>query len=170
MIIEKNKVVTLSFDLTIEHEKEGTVLVDRADDEHPFVYMHGTGSLPPKFETSVEGLKVGDHFDFQVLSEEAYGDFDEEAIIDLPKEVFMQDGEIDHEMLQVGNMLPLTDGNGHHMEGRVLEVNEATVKLDMNHPLAGQDLHFVGTVKSIREAEAAEIEHGHVHGPHGHHH
>ncbi len=170
MKIEKNKVVTLQFDLMIDHETEGRVLIDRADEAHPFVYLHGAGSLPQKFEDNINGLSKGDKFEFTVEAENAYGEYDEEGVIELPKEAFAQDGKVDESILQVGNVLPLSDGHGHHMDGRVLEVNAATVKLDLNHPLAGHNLHFTGSVAGIREAEKEELDHGHVHGEHGHHH
>jgi FKBP-type peptidyl-prolyl cis-trans isomerase SlyD len=64
----------------------------------------------------------------------------------------------------------MQDQHGNPLEGLVLEIGEDTVKMDFNHPLAGKHLHFSGEVLDVREASAEETEHGHVHGPHGHHH
>lgn len=78
--------------------------------------------------------------------------------------------ELDTEMVAAGNFLPMVDDQGNQMQGLVVEVGSDFVVMDFNHPLAGKDLHFVGSVLEIREASAEEIAHGHVHGPGGHHH
>ena len=73
-------------------------------------------------------------------------------------------------MLAVNNILPMTDNEGNHLQGRVLEVTAEYVKMDFNHPLAGQELHFTGNILEVRDASLEEQEHGHVHGPNGHQH
>ena len=64
----------------------------------------------------------------------------------------------------------MMDDDGNQMYGLVLEVTDAHVAMDFNHPLAGNDLHFIGEVLEVREASKEELDHGHVHGEHGHHH
>jgi FKBP-type peptidyl-prolyl cis-trans isomerase SlyD len=64
----------------------------------------------------------------------------------------------------------MQDQDGNPMDGRVLEIGTETVKMDFNHPLAGEELHFKGEILEVREATAEELDHGHVHGPGGHHH
>jgi FKBP-type peptidyl-prolyl cis-trans isomerase SlyD len=73
-------------------------------------------------------------------------------------------------MVKVGNTLPMTDNEGNRLQGVVEEITDVHVRMDFNHPLAGQDLRFKGIVLDIRDASAEELAHGHVHGPHGHHH
>ena len=84
--------------------------------------------------------------------------------------MFEIDGKIDEEMLQVGNFLPMADNQGHHMQDKIVEIGEETVKMDFNHPLAGMMMHFDGKVADVREASQEELDHGHVHGEGGHHH
>jgi FKBP-type peptidyl-prolyl cis-trans isomerase SlyD len=88
----------------------------------------------------------------------------------LPKDVFKIDGELQEDMLVEGNIIPLQDQQGNPMQGVVLEIGGDTVKMDLNHQLAGKTLHFSGEVLEVREATKEEIAHGHVHGPDGHHH
>jgi FKBP-type peptidyl-prolyl cis-trans isomerase SlyD len=89
----------------------------------------------------------------------------------LPANIFHdENGAFDKEMFQVGSMVPMSDSEGNQLRGRILEVAEETVQMDFNHPLADTDLHFVGTILEVRDAEAEELAHGHAHGPHGHQH
>jgi len=72
--------------------------------------------------------------------------------------------------LFVGNDIPMQNNEGQTLMGKVLEITDDKVKMDFNHPLAGLDLFFKGEILDVRKATAEEIEHGHVHGPEGHHH
>lgn len=94
----------------------------------------------------------------------------EEAIIDLEKSIFEVNGVIDQKLLEIGNTITMQDQHGNPLDGIVVEVGSDTVKMDFNHPLAGESLHFSGEILEVRDATAEEIAHGHVHGPHGHHH
>jgi FKBP-type peptidyl-prolyl cis-trans isomerase SlyD len=69
-----------------------------------------------------------------------------------------------------GQAVPFQDQNGDLVDGKILEVGEEVVKVDFNHPLAGVNLHFSGTIEGVRAATDEELEHGHVHGPGGHQH
>ena len=77
---------------------------------------------------------------------------------------------MDEENVKVGVTLPMVDNEGNRLYGKVQEITAEYVKMDFNHPLAGQDLHFKGEVLEIREATEEELAHGHAHGPHDHHH
>jgi len=110
------------------------------------------------------GLAVGDPFQFLLNSEDAYGPVIESAIVPVPKNIFVIDGKIDDNILQVGNMIPMMDGEGRRLNGVVTEIKEEVVIMDFNHPMAGNDLHFTGKVTEIREATEEELSHGHVHG------
>ncbi|MCK5465091.1 MAG: peptidylprolyl isomerase [Bacteroidales bacterium] len=160
MIVEKNKVVSLSYELKVEGETVETVGVDS-----PLMFLFDSGNLLPKFEKNLNGLKLDDGFDFNLVSADAYGPKAEDAIVDVPLEAFTVDGEIDSEILKVGNHIPMLDQSGNRLNGVVVKFNDEFVTMDFNHPLAGNDLHFSGKVVEIREASADELEHGHVHSP-----
>ncbi len=97
MIVEKNKVVSLSYELKVEGETVETVGTDS-----PLMFLFGTGNLLPKFEENLNGLKLNDVFDFSLVSTDAYGPVADDAIVDVPLQAFAVDGEIDREMLKVG--------------------------------------------------------------------
>ena len=72
--------------------------------------------------------------------------------------------------LEIGNIVPMTNEDGERMHGQVVEVKDDVVVMNFNHPLAGKEMHFEGSILSIRPATDEEISHGHVHGEGGHHH
>lgn len=168
MNISQNKVVSLTYELKLNNNNGETV--DMADASAPLVFIYGTGSMLPKFESNLENLKLNDTFEFTLDPVDGYGELISEAIVDLPVDIFKVDGKVDEEMLTVGNFIPMQDNEGHPLEGKVLEVSDEKVKMDFNHPLAGKTLHFTGQIIDLREATSEELSHGHVHGPHGHHH
>ncbi|MET4105947.1 FKBP-type peptidyl-prolyl cis-trans isomerase [Hymenobacter sp. UYP22] len=168
--ISENKVVTITYDLSVTDENQEKVLVESAEEDAPMVFLYGMSGLPDEFERQLSGKQAGDSFTFSLTPEQAYGDYDEQAIVEIPKNVFEIDGQIDEEMLQVGNFLPMADNQGHHMQGKVVEIGDSAVKMDFNHPLAGMVMHFDGKVEAVRDATREELDHGHVHGEGGHHH
>ena len=160
MNISKNKVVSLSYVLRVD-DKDGKI-IETVDGNRPLTFIFGTGSLVPGFERHVENLKTGDRFAFLLPCEDAYGPANEDAVAEVPITAFVVDGEIDHEMLAEGNVIPMIDSNGNRLNGVVVEVKDDTVVIDFNHPLAGDDLYFSGTVEDVREATAEELKRGHV--------
>ncbi|HVD96987.1 MAG TPA: peptidylprolyl isomerase [Cytophagaceae bacterium] len=170
MQIKKDSVVTLSYELYTNNAEGKRVHVETAGPDQPLVFLYGVGSMIPKFEEELDGLKKGDNFDIEIEAEEAYGEFDETAIVRLPAEVFKVEGVYEKDRFQVGMVLPMRDQHGHMLQGKILEVTDNDIELDFNHPMAGQDLFFKGTILEVREATAEELDHGHVHGPGGHHH
>ena len=117
----------------------------------------------PKFEENLNGLKAGDNFEFQLTCEDAYGPASEDAVVELPKNIFEVDGSIEEGLLEEGNVIPMQNNEGHKFNGVVVEVNDDMVTMDFNHPLAGDDLHFTGKIIDIREATPEEVDDGHVH-------
>ena len=109
------------------------------------------------FEDNIYGLSEGDSFKFSLTPDEAYGDYDETRIIDLPKSIFEVDGKIDHQMLFEGNTLPMMDSDGNRLTGSVVSITEDTVTMDFNHPLAGETMHFEGVIQGVRDASPEEI-------------
>jgi FKBP-type peptidyl-prolyl cis-trans isomerase SlyD len=168
MKVGNQKVVSLTYELR-ENDAQGE-LIQKVDADRPFVYLFGVGGLLPKFEQNLEGLMQGDTFNFGMTAAESYGEHTEEAIIQLEKSIFEIDGKVEDDLLTIGNQITMQDNHGNPIEGIVVEVSDDLVLMDFNHPLAGMDLHFSGTILEVREASSDEMAHGHAHGPHGHHH
>ena len=168
MGIKKNKVVALTYVLKYDDASGETIEV--ADNRDPLSFLFGNGGMLPKFEKNLSSLKAGDHFEFTLSKDDAYGDFTEEAIVELSKDIFRLEGKIDDDMLKPGSFIPMQDQEGHPLQGKVLSVDENNVKMDFNHPMAGKNLHFKGEIIDIRDASDEELSHGHVHGHGGHQH
>jgi FKBP-type peptidyl-prolyl cis-trans isomerase SlyD len=156
MKISKNKYVTLTYDLHVG-EGEERELVEQATIEKPLEFVFGVHAMLEAFESYLEGLEEGDRFSFSIAPEEAYGQYDEERIIDLPKTIFEVDGEIDEEVLFEGNMVPMMDTDGNRLMGFVTNIGDDVVTMDFNHPLAGETMYFEGTVIGVRDATPEEI-------------
>lgn len=169
MQIQPNCVVSVHYTLT-----KGTAdgpLIESTEGDEPMGFIFGVGAMIPQFEANVKGLKAGDAFSFGIAAAEAYGAYDAEAIMEVDRGMFRgPNGPVPDDVLTVGNVLPLRSPEGQLVEATVKQVSDAKVTLDMNHPMAGIDLYFTGKVESVRQAEANELAHGHVHGPGGHHH
>jgi FKBP-type peptidyl-prolyl cis-trans isomerase SlyD len=112
----------------------------------------------PKFEENLFGLEVGDKFDFVINTEDGYGEYDDESVLDLDRAIFEIDGKLDEEMIYEGNVVPLMDNEGNRINAQVVTITDTHVKVDLNHPLAGETLHFKGSVLEVREASEKELE------------
>ncbi|HEX4887887.1 MAG TPA: peptidylprolyl isomerase [Luteibaculaceae bacterium] len=164
MTINQNKVVTLSYQLTVDGN-----LVDQSPAGQPLLFLYGAGQMIPGFERQLEGLKVGDNYQFTVQPEEGYGFSIPEDVVEIPMETFIVDGNPIPELV-LGGVIHMQDNHGNRLRGEVREIKENTVTMDFNHPLADKTLAFTGEIIAIREADADELAHGHVHGEGGHHH
>lgn len=156
MKISTNKYVSLVYDLNVG-EGEERELMERSTTENPLEFIFGTNSMLEAFEQQIEGLSEGDAFSFFLTPEQAYGDYDEDKIIDLPKNIFQVDGKIDENILFEGNTVPMMDASGNRLNGAIVSVGDDMVTMDFNHPLAGETMHFNGSVLGVREASAEEI-------------
>ncbi len=156
-----NHVISLSYELFIKDE-----LIEKTDTDHPFAFLTGAGNVLPKFEETLSKLKKDETFDFNLSSDDAYGPIREEAVINVPMTAFEVNGKADEEMLVVGQNIPMQDASGNRLNGMIMEVEKEHVKMDFNHPLAGNDLRFKGRILDIRQATEDEIHHGHVHNAH----
>ncbi|NJN77689.1 MAG: peptidylprolyl isomerase [Saprospiraceae bacterium] len=164
MTISQNKVVALTYELKL-NDANGE-FVEKTEAGNPLVFLYGAGQMIPDFEKNISGLTVGDTFAFGITAENAYGPLDEEAVVPIPREVFAEA----EDMLQVGQIIPMRNDQGHMLQGLVVEVSDNQVTMDFNHPMAGKNLYFTGEIEELRDATAEELDHGHVHGPGGHHH
>lgn len=158
MSISPNKFVACIYELYVGSENEREMM-EATTKERPLEYIHGMGMMLPAFEQQLNGLKTGDKFDFVLSSEEAYGERIEEAVQELPKDIFVdENGQFDSAMVFEGNTIPMQTSDGQTLQGSVLEVREDVVVMDFNHPLAGETLHFIGEVIEVHEATTQEIE------------
>ena len=170
MIATNNMVVAVSYTLMVDDGETGFRWYETVTDADPFYFLFGHHNLLPALEQVLEEKSVGDTFSVLIGFEEGYGDYDDSKRVIIPKANFKEDGKRNRDLLRVGNVIPMQDDKGNHLRGEVLKVDYMGVHLDFNSPLAGLDLQFEGKIVSIREAVPVEIEHGHVHGPDGHHH
>ena len=134
------------------------VLQEETSAGNPFRFLSGFGMTIPGFEAAIAPLAVGDKFDFTLSKDDAYGDYYAERVLDLDKEMFCIDGKFDDEHIYVDAIVPLQNQDGNRFMGHVLEISDSKVKMDLNHPLAGKELNFVGSVVESREATNGEIQ------------
>ena len=160
-MIKKNKVVSMSYCLKSTKGEE----LDRADTDKPLDYLHGGGNIVPGLESALEGLKIGDKKEVTVEPKDGYG----EILTDLKMEVARKAFPADQKIAQgMQFMAELSDGKKHPFN--VVEIKDDKVRVDGNHPLAGQTLQFSIEIIKIRDATPEELKHGHAHGEGGHHH
>ena len=159
MQITANSVVTIDYVLTND---EGEV-IDRSENG-AFCYLHGARNIIPGLENALAGKTTGDSLSVSVQPEEGYGVRDEAMLQVISREMFGPDQEID-----AGMQFHAQGPQGETMVITVKQVDGDDITVDGNHPLAGVNLNFTVSVVDIRDATQEEIEHGHAHGPDGHH-
>ena len=160
MQIEAQKVVTLNYTLT---DNEGTV-IDESNDSS-FAYLHGASNIIPGLENALVGKQAGETLSVSVPPEEGYGEHDASKTQSVPKDMFPEDTEI-----EAGMQFHAQGPNEETIVVTVTALDDETVTVDGNHPLAGVELNFAVEIVEVRDALQEEIEHGHVHGPGEHHH
>ncbi len=156
MQITKNKVAGIHYTL---RDNSGTVL-DSSDGRDPLYYLHGAGNLIAGMEEGLEGKTQGDKFELKVSPEKGYGEKDPTMTQKVPRSAFGDQ--------EVKKGMKFSTDRGAVVT--VTEVGLDSITVDANHPLAGVELNFDVEVMEVRNATAEEIQHGHVHGPGGHHH
>lgn len=139
-------------------DEEGTELVEEAPAGKPFQFITGFGIAMPAFEEAVAGLQKGEEFELTIPRSQAYGEYQEERVLTLDKQMFCINGRFDHENIYKDAVVPLQNEDGNHFMGQVLDITEDKVVMDLNHPLAGCDLRFKGQVVESREATNEEIQ------------
>jgi len=170
MKAEKNKVVSVAYELHVDDGENGKEWMETVPKDQPFLFLFGAGNTLPALEEAILGKEAGDTFEVFIDFENGYGDYDEGRKVIVPKSAFKEEGKKNKNILKVGNVIPMKDDQGNQLRGEVLKVDYKGVHMDFNSPLAGLDLYFKGEIVAIREAEPEEIDHGHVHGPGVHHH
>jgi len=153
----KNKYVEVAYKLYVVDD-DGKDLVEEATADRPFSFITGFGIALDEFEKTVERLEKGATFDLMLTPAQAYGNYSEERVLHLDREIFTINGHFDHENIYKDALVPLQNEEGKRFMGRVVEVENDSVVMDLNHPLAGMVLNFKGSIVENREATNEEIE------------
>lgn len=151
-----NKFIAVSYKLyTIEDgEKE---LVEETTAGKPFQFLSGFGLTLEAFENQISGLEKGAEFDFVLSKEEAYGNYEDERVLELDKQIFSINGHFDRERIYPDAIIPLQNEEGSRFMAKVISITDDKVTVDLNHPLAGCELNFKGLVEESRPATEQEI-------------
>lgn len=151
--ISDDVVVSLDYTLTVDGE-----VVDSSEENEPIQFIQGQGQVIPGLERNLYGMEVGDTRDVVVPAAEGYGEEDPDAYADVPRSEFP--AQIP---LEPGIELQLTNQDGEQLQAYIESVEDDSVRLNFNHPLAGKELHFAVEVIDLRSATPEELDHGHVH-------
>jgi FKBP-type peptidyl-prolyl cis-trans isomerase SlyD len=160
--VQNNVVVSMEYTLQVDNEE-----IDSSKGQDPLQFLVGHGNIITGLEREMMGMRVGESKDVVVAPAEGYGEFDEEAFMEVSRSAFPKDMEIEE-----GSELTVRDDSGQSRYARVDTIEGENVVLNFNHPLAGDELHFNVKVIGVREPTTEELEHGHVHqgGGNGHNH
>ncbi|NOY49427.1 MAG: peptidylprolyl isomerase [Chlorobi bacterium] len=124
-------------------------IIEEIKEDTPAEFTFGIKQLLPEFEEKLSGLSKEEDFNITIKAENAYGPSDPYAIFDIPLDTFEVDGKVDDKMIQIGNVIPMNDDKGNKHHGKIIKILKDAVTLDFNHPLAGENLIFVGKVLSV---------------------
>ena len=160
LVIAQDVVATVHYTGTLQDES----VFDSSEDRDPLTFLVGHNQMIPGFEEEMQGAAVGERRTFTLTPDRAYGEKDENGVVELPRSQFPPEAELEVGMVLVAQV---TDGP---LPFRILTIGEETVTVDFNHELAGHDLTFSVEVVELRAASEEEVAHGHAHGPGGHHH
>jgi len=152
MKIENNKFVTVTYVLKVDDE-----IIEVVQKEKPMSFIFGQGYLLPKFEEYLKDKTTGDTFAFELKACDAYGEIEDDAFIELQKNMFAVDGEIDESLFTIGNVIPMRDSKGNRLNGTVESVSDDVIVMNFNHPLAGCNLNFTGEIIDVRDITAEEL-------------
>ena len=171
MKVENTKFVAVNYTLTVDGQ-----IADQNPEGQPLEFVCGAGMLLPKFEGALIGKEPGDKVSFTLEPKDGYGELIPEAIVELPKTIFMIDGKVVEEMLFVGNIVPmsvngktikdlfhdlehLNDDEKYHINGVIKEVKDETIMMafNINHPMAGKTLNFDVEVVEVRDVTPEDL-------------
>lgn len=159
MKIAKDSVVRFHYTVS----EVGKEPLESSKDREPLAILVGHGNIIPGLETAMIDREAGDSFGVDVAAADAYGERRDSMTQRVPKKHF------GNQKLEPGQQVVLQTNFGPRAV-TIEKIGMSVVDVDLNHPMAGKDLHFDIEVVDVREASAEELEHGHVHGDGGHHH
>ena len=154
---EMNKYIAVAYQLYTKDKEGKRELVENATKEQPFQFVSGLGMTLDAFEKQIVDLQKDGEFEFELSPEQAYGEYEEERVIKVPRQTFEIDGRLDKQYIYEGAVVPLQNADGQRFNGLIQKIGDAEVTLDLNHPLAGKALIFIGEVVDTREATKEEI-------------
>jgi FKBP-type peptidyl-prolyl cis-trans isomerase SlyD len=154
MQIANNTAVTIHYTLTNDAGEE----LDSTDGGEPLVYLHGRGNIIAGLEKALHDKNVGDKFNVRIEASDAYGEFSEDMIQVVSREMF--DG-VDN--LDIGMQFHTAVNSGSGII-TVMKVDGDDITIDGNHPMAGLALNFAVEIVGVRLATKEENSHGHIHG------
>jgi len=156
--VADGQVIMMEYTLQVDGE-----IIDTSADHGPIEFLQGQGNIVPGLEQALYGMAVGESKDVVVAAGDGYGEMDNQAYMEVPRDQFPQDIPMD-----VGTQIELHNESGQPMVARIDQVGDTSVRLDFNHPLAGKELHFAVKIAGLRPATDEELDHGHVHSGHEH--
>lgn len=155
MRIEDNCIVTMSYELR-EHDAQGSVL-EVMDIAYPFIFFYPADNLLPTFQQNIHGLEHGEDFTFTLAAKNAYGEHQDQQVVDIPIERFVVDDELADSIRDVGQYVSVKDDQGYQQNGKVVKKAATHLTVDLNHAMVGKNLYFSGKVLRVRPASADEI-------------
>lgn len=158
ILVADDMVVELEYTLRLDDGE----IADSSDESDPLLVLQGHGDVIPGLESALYGMAVGESKQVTIAPADGYGEVEDDTLYLIPFEAFPDDLTIEQ-----GMDFMLENEDGDYVQAFVSEITDEGVWLDMNHPLAGQTLHFDIKVISLRPATDEEIAHGHVHGEFG---
>jgi FKBP-type peptidyl-prolyl cis-trans isomerase SlyD len=141
-------IVSLDYTLRLENDE----VIDSSEGESPLEYVQGQAQIVPGLEKALYGMGVGEKKHIVVEPAEGYGERNPKANQVVPRDAFQGDIE-----LETGMPIRVSDGSGRTATAFVADVNPETVKLDFNHPLAGETLYFEVEIADLRAPTAADM-------------
>jgi FKBP-type peptidyl-prolyl cis-trans isomerase SlyD len=156
---KESKYISVSYQLYSIEADGSKHLEEQTQQGNPFTFISGFGFSLDGFEQRIVPLQPGEKFDFTLTPAEAFGEYMEDGVHKMKREIFTINGHFDHENIYEGAVITLMDEDEHRFMARVMKVDEDGVTIDTNHPLAGSTLQFTGIVLENREATNEEIQH-----------
>lgn len=153
-----NNYIAVSYKLFVTFRGEEERLQEQRTEDEPFIFITGIGNVLPPFEKHVDGLQTGDSVDFTIQPQDAFGEYDEQRVIELPVNAFLnEEGKLDQRFFFEGNVVPMSDGQGGEYLATILKITDNSVTADLNHPRAGASMRFEGRILEHRPATDEEV-------------
>ena len=154
----KHKFISVTYKLYIDNEGKEN-LEEETPEGKPLQFYSGFGMVLNAFEQKLLNSEGGSNYDISLTPAEGYGEYIPERVVKLSRDVFMdENGKFDSKHIYLDTIIPLQNEDGNHFLGQVKNIGDTHLTIDLNHPLAGKTLHFIGKVLENREANEEEIQ------------